>query len=87
MPGKFAILEGHLLGKNDLNSAITRGKKWENVYINRLPATVKPYHYVQYTQLVCSPVAYLGRVYKVSREGESRVYIGQTKKAIEDRFN
>ena len=31
-------------------------------------------------------MAYLGRVYKVSREGESRVYIGQTKKAIEERF-
>lgn len=53
--GKFAVLDGYTLNKNDLNSAITRGKKWEYVFIDRLPRKIKPYKYTEYTVLNVSP--------------------------------
>ena len=86
MPDKFAILQGSILNKNDLNSAITRGKKWENVFIDKLPKVIKPYKYAVCELLNISPYTIKASIYKISREGDDKVYIGQTKKDIEERL-
>jgi len=66
MPSKFAILDGRLLNKNDLNSAITRGKKWDNVYIDALPYRIRPYRYRKYS--VIQPSIYKIREKKEKKE-------------------
>lgn len=77
MDGKFAILEGWKLNKNDLNSAITRGKKWENVFIDRLPCRIRPYKYTEHTTLNVSSNSFKACIYKMFLD--DMVYVGQSR--------
>ncbi len=83
---KFAILEANKLKKNDFNTAITRSTKYSNVYIDKKPMTVKQYQYTEYVQLVPEKVGIHGIIYKISRDGDEKVFIGQTNQPIEQRL-
>jgi len=83
---KYAILEANKLKKNDFNTAITRSTKYSNVYIDRKPMTVKQYQYTDYVQLVPKKIGVHGIIYKISREGDDKVFIGQTNKSIDEQL-